>query len=457
VTMYILDAILVQPLTRFTRSSLVGHIGGGRPDVFISHAWGGTFFNFLKSVLTHYYNTPKRKSKENTYYWVCTFGVNQHMADIEVGAGIYGPFWGGIQLSKEVIAIQDDKAADIWFTLGRGWCVWEMMVALMFKKPLQFVMPGGSMFGFNGLVTSPAFERLPHTALKRRLMGFAVKQASGGPEEAMNEIQGIICTKACEFTIEILNGNKEYPNGITKMKPEDKKIYEAAWTKPDADGLECFEDLFQIAGNLIQASNAADARMDRRGNTNTIANNEQMVKAAVGGLSKDERRRLNQALEEVVDPRLTEATGKANPDELDKVSDEMTKAGFLKPDSTGHCMQKSSECPFGAVKEKSKPAKVSDLDDMLADIKVEDSDSDSKGSLLQLSDLLQDDDNPSPKQCISGKKKKLGLIEDSEAKAARIQAQKDKIREDLAGGKFKAGYEVKPEEEYMPKKVDSAP
>merc|ERR1712066_149864 len=136
------------------------------------------------------------------------------------------------------------------------------MVTLMFGKKLQFVVPGGSMFGFDGFVTSknPPPERLPHTALKRRLMGFAVKQASGGPPEAMNEIKKIICEKACHYATTILGT-------ITKIDDESKQIYQDAWTT-NQDGLECFEDLFQIAGNLIDASNAADPPVAADGKCN---------------------------------------------------------------------------------------------------------------------------------------------------------------------------------------------
>merc|ERR1719293_603492 len=103
------------------------------------------------------------------------------------------------------------------------------------------------MFGFNGLVTSEAAkERFPHKALRRRLMGFAVKQASGGPKEAMDEIQKIICEKACMYATTILGT-------IDKINEADKEIYQDAWTT-NQDGLECFEDLFHIAGNLIEAA-----------------------------------------------------------------------------------------------------------------------------------------------------------------------------------------------------------
>merc|ERR1711972_126990 len=126
----------------------------------------------------------------------------------------------------------------------------------------QFVVPGGSIFGFNGLVTArgtTATDRFPHTALKRRLMGFAVKQAKGEPPEAMKEIHNIICAKACESATKILGT-------ITELEVADRKIYTDAWTKND-DGLDRFEDLFQIAGNLIESSNAGDfLRTDRRKN-----------------------------------------------------------------------------------------------------------------------------------------------------------------------------------------------
>jgi len=244
--------------------------------------------------------------------------------------------------------------------------VWEMMVAFIFGKKLQFVVPSGSMFGFNGLVTADgpwATERFPHTALKRRLMGFAVKQASGGPKEAMDEIQDIICAKACESATRIMGE-------ITQLDDEDRRIYTDAWKK--ADGLECFEDLFQIAGNLIDSTNVADfARKGRRKAIGASERDEEIAKAAVGGLSEARRKRLDRKLNEFLPPK---PTGEATPNELDKVSDEMTKVGFLAPDSTGHCLQKNSECPAGpGGGERSMPAKVKPARDMFKDIEVEDS------------------------------------------------------------------------------------
>merc|ERR550537_2126760 len=130
-----LKDMFVKPLTFFNQGSLVEHIGGGVPDVFISHAWGGSFKNFVTSVLAHWDTIKEGRTKDNTYYWVCTFGVNQHNADVEVGDTIYGPFWYGLQFAPMgAISIQDDKKAESLFTGLRAWCIFELAVAGTFHK-----------------------------------------------------------------------------------------------------------------------------------------------------------------------------------------------------------------------------------------------------------------------------------------------------------------------------------
>jgi len=261
-------------------------------------------------------------------------------------------------------------------------------------------------------------------------MGFAVKQASGGPKEAMDEIQEIICAKACQSATKIIGT-------ITELEEQYRDAYLDAWKK--GDGLECFEDLFQIAGNLIESSNAADFRRARRNNIAGDQQNKEMVDAAVGSLSANETKRLERKLDSYLPVK---ANGEANPNELNKVSDEMTKVGYLEPGTTGHCLQRNSECPEGAGKERSKPAKVSDMkevfrgktdsqlqtvDDFLnsglegADLKVKD-----KAGLLQVSDLMQEDDLPIGR-CESGRKKPTRIYpEDSDYKEAQQEEQRQK-------------------------------
>jgi len=187
VSMNILDKILVRPLTYYSDLSLVGHIGGGTPTVFVSHTWGGHFFSFLRSVEAHF-STLTGATAENTYYWVCTFGVNQHHVSDELvafGSNLFGPFYYGIQLAQSVLAVQDDEQ-DGLFTLKRQWCAFEMMVTLRFDKPLEFACHTGAIFGDNGWVGkdgTPGQESMVcQDGLRTQMQGWSVTGISNYKE-----------------------------------------------------------------------------------------------------------------------------------------------------------------------------------------------------------------------------------------------------------------------------------
>lgn len=199
VSMYVLDAILVRPLTYYTESSLVGHIGGGTPHVFISHAWGGRFYDFMAAAEAHYTaHYSATQTPEQTYYWVCTFALNQHNAAYEVGEDVFGPFFYGIQLAHRVFAIQDDEMADTWFTLYRPWCVFEMMVTFEFEKELEFGCRSGAMFGQNGWLppSTPRAAARCDTKLRDKILGFTVDNINY--DQKQDIIKGYIKSKGCD-------------------------------------------------------------------------------------------------------------------------------------------------------------------------------------------------------------------------------------------------------------------
>lgn len=203
VNMYMLKDLFVKPVTHYSQLSLVEHIGGGVPHFFVSHAWGSPFEKFVGAVLTHFNQVrayDHTRTEENTFYWVCTFGVNQHKADQEVGNSIYGPFWYGIQYAQMVISIQDDEQALQLFTGFRSWCVFELAVAKVMKKEWRFICTTdrGAIFEESGYsVRNQACNRNLATAL----LTWDITQAGTGttPEAIQNrlDINGFVRVSHC--------------------------------------------------------------------------------------------------------------------------------------------------------------------------------------------------------------------------------------------------------------------
>eukprot|EP00946_MAST-07B_sp_MAST-7B-sp1_P000429 g429.t1 len=156
VTMNYVNAYLVMPVTRFAGTSfasLVRKEGADiRPHHFVSHNWKGSYQHFVDSILSHYnrvYGGKPGASKEDTYYWVCTFANNQHRVSEELGGEIdEGPFAVAISDVKsrhgQVVAVQDDSKPS-QFTLSRGWCVFEMEFSLLQQMPIVFSCDNGAL------------------------------------------------------------------------------------------------------------------------------------------------------------------------------------------------------------------------------------------------------------------------------------------------------------------------
>lgn len=146
VSMYIINRLLVMPLTKPHQVSFAEMMGGGKPHFFVSHFWGGSFLNFVKSLDFHKRNHEwaSKHSDEDVRYWVCTFANNQHRASEELGDKPQdSPFAKAIVMSQEVVPVQDDAVASLSLTLNRIWCVFEMQWALEQKKKISFVCENG--------------------------------------------------------------------------------------------------------------------------------------------------------------------------------------------------------------------------------------------------------------------------------------------------------------------------
>lgn len=157
ITMNYVNAYLVMPSTRFAGTSfasLVRKEGADiRPHHFVSHNWKGSYQHFVESVLSHYKRFYEGRadapSKEDTYYWVCTFANNQHRVQEELGGKIdEGPFAVAISDAKarhgQVVAVQDDSKPN-QYTLSRVWCVFEMEFSLLEQMPIVFSCDSGAL------------------------------------------------------------------------------------------------------------------------------------------------------------------------------------------------------------------------------------------------------------------------------------------------------------------------
>jgi len=206
VSMNVLNDVLVKPLTKYTELSLVGHIGGGKPDYFISHSWGGAFLGFLAAVEGHFASLTGNPDPETTYYWICTFANNQHEGKIaaDMGKGITdAPFYRGIQIAKEVISVQDDTQG-AQFTLRRAWCVFEMLIAYEYDKNIIFMCSNGHGFSEDRIYDASGEHDVSagmqcDQSLIPRMFNFDPTEAFAQGDQR-TEILNFIKDKGCKYT-----------------------------------------------------------------------------------------------------------------------------------------------------------------------------------------------------------------------------------------------------------------
>merc|ERR1719464_113112 len=185
-------------------------------------------------------------------------------------------------------------------------------------------------------------------------------------------------------------------DSIDKLDDDSKKEYTDAWDE-NKDGIQCFEDLFQIAGSLIDSSNALE--FTRRGRRNAMATDRDRDEAkAVAAEDRKKRwkeisEKLNKEMPDGVHRSHTKIAAK-----LAKLQRRNSFQGYRRPGVTGHCLLPNSECPGTKEIERSRPAKtVSDTQMLgLAD-KPPPEDTDT---------TQPESTEPQPK-CVSGRKKSL--------------------------------------------------
>lgn len=156
INMNIVDSQLVTPLTYYTKASLSSHLGGAKPNFFVSHNWGGGYRKFVHSVRNHHKSKgfSLEEGFDTQFYWVCTFANNQHKVkaggaarDEELGTTPRDSSFGGaIKEAKGVVSVQDDGDADLTFTGYRVWCVYEYLVALELNKEWTWACISGAVF-----------------------------------------------------------------------------------------------------------------------------------------------------------------------------------------------------------------------------------------------------------------------------------------------------------------------
>jgi len=127
--------------------SLAEYEGCDKPTYFISHNWGGSFFNFVESINTFYANnmdTFGNAPPEGAFVWVCTFANNQHNVKKDMGRpGEHetSAFAKALDNAKAkgggLLSVQDDSYPQT-FTLFRAWCVFEFAWAKAHDMSVEF-------------------------------------------------------------------------------------------------------------------------------------------------------------------------------------------------------------------------------------------------------------------------------------------------------------------------------
>jgi hypothetical protein len=134
--MYYVVRELVIPMTRQSKLSYAEFVGCGSCSWFVSHFWGDAFCDFVSSLEKHageMFRTPSEKSVfdcsgwEKTRYWVCSFSINQHRVEQEIGDGSLAQtsFFKALQSDGccgTVMVLQEQAQP-----LRRSWCLFEIL------------------------------------------------------------------------------------------------------------------------------------------------------------------------------------------------------------------------------------------------------------------------------------------------------------------------------------------
>lgn len=186
-----------------------------------SHNWGSSFKGYVSAIQAHYDNHVKAddKTKDNTFYWVCTF-ANRQMApgrDIDTGMGgadvdfATVPFGRVLDRVKKLVLVQDDSKPDR-FMLSRGWCVFELHHALRDNVPdIVFACGNGALLDVNGATPKYVGGHKCDSKWEHQLESFGKSQASAGGEGMMDKIWAYMASKP-------FNGGKGDDNVVSYIK-----------------------------------------------------------------------------------------------------------------------------------------------------------------------------------------------------------------------------------------------
>lgn len=153
VNLYVVNKLLVEPMTAKLGCSFASLVGSGKPTYFISHFWSARYAKTL-SMIEEHHMTKKHAATDKVYYWICTFANNQHNLDALQVPVDETPFVSAIKIANEVLAVQDDELARQRYTLRRPWCVLEFEMAYETSTPFYFGCSStGAMLGPKGYVT----------------------------------------------------------------------------------------------------------------------------------------------------------------------------------------------------------------------------------------------------------------------------------------------------------------
>ncbi|CAE8701209.1 unnamed protein product [Polarella glacialis] len=137
--MHVVVAVCIKPLT----SGCEGVLGyallrnGATPQrvqTFVSHSWGQSFHDFVRTLQT---------LRPETVLWICSFALPQNI-DISSVLGMCpgsSPFATALQRAERVVLAVDEVVEP----LGRTWCCYEMYLTVTSGKRLDIRAPRTSI------------------------------------------------------------------------------------------------------------------------------------------------------------------------------------------------------------------------------------------------------------------------------------------------------------------------
>ncbi|RHY69886.1 hypothetical protein DYB34_005651 [Aphanomyces astaci] len=111
----------------------------GQATHFVSHAWKYNFCDLVAAIEIYFLSLPSQESKDNVFFWVDLFVVDQHNAPARPHSWWSTTFVDAIRTFGKVVLVFQPFLDPI--PLTRAWCLWEIFAAIQSGATIDLAMP----------------------------------------------------------------------------------------------------------------------------------------------------------------------------------------------------------------------------------------------------------------------------------------------------------------------------